>query len=187
VKDTGIAILKRTDSGWSSEGLSDGTCIAAPDICPGVKLPPTALLHLLLRQAGLSLTPTQAELYINTVFTPGQLYKYPSGPPKIGIDNHNYIDGLQWAPGSQSDLVGTGTLHYEDCNPSCVGGTYEAIPVQITASHPQRCSVQLYPKGLGNPSQTVNADVFNQIDVKALQGNPPSFLVGTSVLQGPCK
>jgi hypothetical protein len=48
-------------------------------------------------------------------------------------------------------------------------------------------SVQLYPNGLGNPPHTMNADVFNRIDMQALQGNPPSSLVGTSALPGPCK
>ena len=186
VQDNGVALLQRTDSGWVSDGLSDGTCLGAPGICPGVALPPPAVLHRLLQEAGLGVSPTQAELYINTVFTPGALYKYPTGPAKIGIDNHNYIDGLQWAPGNQGDLVGTGTMHYDDCNPSCAGGTYHVIPVQITASQPQQCSVQLYPDGLGNPSQTVNADVFNRIDVQPLQGSPPSPLVGTSVLPQPC-
>jgi hypothetical protein len=183
--DTGVALLRQTDAGWNSEGIGDGTCLH-PGVCPGYALPPPALLQSLLQQAGISVTTTQAELYINTVFTPGALYKYPTGPPKIGIDNHDYIDGLQWMAGSQGDLVGTGTLHYDDCNPSCAGGTYQNIPVQITASQPKQCTVQLYLDGLGNPSQSVNADVFNHIEIQALRGNPPSFLVGGSVLSAPC-
>jgi hypothetical protein len=187
VQDTGYAILKQTDPGWSSEGLGDGVCLNA-GVCPGYALPPPAVLLLLVQKAGISLASTQAELYINTAFTPGALYKYPSGPPRIGIDNHNYISDLQWAAGSQGDLIGTGTLHYDDCNPDCASGTYHTSPVQITASDPQQCSVQIYPQGLGNPSQTVQADVFNRINVQALQGNPPSFLVGNPVVlqPGPC-
>jgi hypothetical protein len=60
VQDTGFAILKKTDSGWSSEGLSDGTCLAAPDSCPGVSLPPRAVLHLLLQESGIKLTSVSA-------------------------------------------------------------------------------------------------------------------------------
>ncbi len=187
VQDTGYAILKHTDTGWSSQGLGDGTCLAAPGNCPGVLLPPPAVLRTLLQGAGINLTATSAELYINTAFTAGALYKYPTGPTKIGIDNQNYIDGLQWQAGNQGDLVGTGTLHYNNCSPSCASGAYETYAVQITASEPHQCSVDIYPNGLGSPAQTVNAEVFNRIDVQALQGTPPSSLVGTAVLPGPCK
>ena len=185
VQDTGFAILQQGSSAWSSEGLNDGTCLHA-GLCPGYALPPPAVLQLLLQKTGLSTTTTQAELYVNTVFTPGALYKYPSGPPKIGIDNHNWIDSLQWAAGSQGDLVGTGTLHYDDCSPSCAGGTSETFPVRLTASNPQQCTVQLYPDGLGNPSQTVQAEVFSQLDIQALQGNPPSFILDDPALTKPC-
>jgi pimeloyl-ACP methyl ester carboxylesterase len=185
VQDTGVAILQQTDTAWTSEGLGDGTCLHA-GLCPGYALPPPAILQLVLQKAGLSTATTRAELYINTAFTPGALYPFPSGPAKIGIDNHDYIDNLQWAAGSQGDLIGNGTLHYDDCNPDCASGTYQAFPVQITASNPQQCSVQLYPNGLGNPSQTAVADVFNRIDIQAPQGNPPSFLTGTSLFPGPC-
>ena len=29
-----------------------------------------------------------------------------------------------------------GTLHWDDCTPSCAGGTYHTVQVQITASNP---------------------------------------------------
>lgn len=183
--DTGIAILRHTATGWTSEGIGDGTCLN-PGVCPGYALPPSVILRLLLQKAGISVTTTQAVLYIDTAFTPGALYKYPTGPSNIGIDNHDYIDGLQWAAGSRGDLVGTGKLHYDDCNPDCASGTIGTAPIQITASHPQQCSVKLYPNGLGNPSQTVSATVFNRLDIRALQGDPPSFLVGGSALSAPC-
>jgi pimeloyl-ACP methyl ester carboxylesterase len=186
VQDTGFAVLQQTEPGWGSEGLGDGVCLHA-GFCPGYALPPPAVLHLILQTAGLlSATTAQPELYIGTQFTPGALYKYPSGPSKIGIDNHDYLTNLQWAAGSQGDLTGTGTLHFDQCNPDCASGTYETFPVQITASNPQQCNVQIYPQGLANPSQTVNADIFNSINVQALQGSPPAYLVGDSVLRGPC-
>lgn len=60
VQTTGIAILKQTDSGSSSEGLSDGTCLAVPGTCPGVALPPPAVLRLLLQEAGIKLASATA-------------------------------------------------------------------------------------------------------------------------------
>jgi hypothetical protein len=148
--------------------------------------PSKALLQLLLNKIGTGPATTQAELYINTVFTPGALYPYPSGPPSIGIDNHDSITGLQWTAGRQGDLIGAGTLHYDNCNPNCAEGTPETFPVQITASNPQQCTVKLYPNGLGNPSQTVQAEVFSQINIQPLKGSPPSFLIDDPILTKPC-
>ncbi len=43
----------------------------------------------------------------------------------------------------------------------------------------QQCTVQLYPQGLGNPAQTVEAKVFTTIGVFAIQGSlPPSIDFG---------
>jgi hypothetical protein len=149
--------------------------------------PSRALRQLLLNKIGAGTATTQGELYINTVFTPGALYPYPSGPPSIGIDNHDSITGLQWTPGSQGDLIGTGTLNYDNCNPNCAEGTAETFPVQITASNPQQCTVQLYPNGLGNPSQKVHAEVFSQVNIQPLKGSPPSFLIDNPTLTKPCE
>lgn len=187
VQDTGFAVLQQTDSGWSSEGLNDGICLH-PGLCPGYALPPPAVLRLILATAGLlsSVTTPKPELYIGTAFTPGALYKYPSGPSKIGIDNHDYLAQLHWAATSPGGLSGAGTLNYDNCTPDCASGTYQQVPVSITASNPQQCTVPVYPQGLGNPSQTVSAYVFSKIDIQAQQGSPPSFLVGDSVLRVPC-
>lgn len=183
VSNTGFAVLRQTATGWVSEGLNDGTCLHA-GLCPGYPLPPPTVLQYLLQKLGSSTTTQQAELYINTVFTPGAFYKYPTGPTQIGLDNHNSIAGLQWAPGSQGDLTGTGTLHWDDCTPSCAGGTYHEVPVQITASNPKQCTAQLFPQGVGNPAQTAQAEVFDRIIVVAQQGSLPSFLDFGAMLTG---
>lgn len=127
----------------------------------------------------------QADLYVNTAFTPGKLYSFPSGPPSIGIDNHDSMTKIQWAADKQGDLVGTATLNYDNCSPDCASGSLETVPVKITASSPRKCTVALHPNGLGNPAQTVQAEVFSRIDIQALRGSPPSFLVGDAVLR-PC-
>jgi hypothetical protein len=182
-----VAILKQQGSSWIPVyGPTEGLCIEPVDLqfCPNHRLPlPLAVLQTL--EAAIARAPA-ADLYINTAFTPGALYQYPFGPPTIGIDNHDSITNIKWAAGSQGDLIGTGTLNYDKCNPDCASGPLGTAAVQITASNPQRCTVQLYPNGLANPSQTTQAEVFSQLDVQALQGSPPSFLVGGAVLPKPC-
>ena len=185
VQDTGFAILQQGSSAWSSEGLNDGTCLHA-SLSRDMRCLRLRSCNCSSKRRESVRQPRKAELYVNTIFTPGALYKYPSGPPKIGIDNHNWIDGLQWAAGSQGDLVGTGTLHYDDCNPNCAAGSYETFPLQITASNPQHCTVQLYPDGVGNPSQPVQAEVFSQLDIRGLQGNLPSSILDDPALTKPC-
>jgi serine/threonine-protein kinase len=181
-----VAVLKQQGSSWKPVyGPTEGLCIAPVDLqfCPNHKLPlPRPVLQSL--EAAIARSP-QADLYINTVFTPGELYPYPSGPPSIGIDNHDSMTKIQWAADNQGDLVGTATLNYDNCSPDCAGGSLETFPVKITASNPQNCTVAIYPNGIGNPSQTIQAEVFSRIDIQALQGSPPSFLVGDAVLQ-PC-
>jgi hypothetical protein len=180
VQNPGVAVLQQGQTKWVSGGISDGTCLGNGPECAGALLPPPNVLQSLLQKTGLSTAASQAQLYINTVFTPGALYTYPTGPAKIGLDNVNYIAGLQWASGSQGDLIGTGTLHWDDCTPSCAGGTYHEVPVQITASNPKQCTAELFPQGVGNPTQTVSAEVFDTISVMALEGGlPPSIDFGT--------
>jgi eukaryotic-like serine/threonine-protein kinase len=181
-----VAVLMQQGSSWKPVyGPTEGLCIEPVDLqfCPDHKLPlPRQVLQSL--EIVIARSP-QADLYVNTAFTPGELYPYPSGPPSIGIDNHDSMTKIQWAADNQGDLVGTATLNYDNCNPDCAGGSLETFPVKITASNPRKCTVAIYPNGLGDPSQTIQAEVFGQIDIQALQGSPPSFLVGDAVLQ-PC-
>ena len=156
-----VAVLKQQGSSWKPVyGPTEGLCIEPVDLqsCPNHKLPlPQPVLQSL--QAAIARSP-QADLYINTVFTPGTLSSYPSGPPSIGIDNVDSITKIQWAADNQGDLIGTGTLNHDNCNPDCASGSSETFPVKITASTPRQCTVTIYPNGPGNPSQTEQAEVF---------------------------
>ena len=148
-----VAVLKQQGSSWKLVyGPTEDLCIEPIDLqfCPNHKLPlPRPVLQSLV--AAIARSP-QADLYINTVFTPGMLYSYPSGPPSIGIDNHDSITKIQWAADNQGNLVGTGTLNYDNCNPDCASGSLETFPIKITASNPRQCTVTLYPDGPGSPS-----------------------------------
>lgn len=121
------------------------------------------------------------DLYVHTAFTFG-LYKYPSFPSMIGLDNHDWISGLHWDLTGPATAQATGILHYDQCTPSCAGGTYMTYAIQIVTSSPQRCQVVLR---LGD-SQTASAYVFNNIQIAAVNDQPPSFLLGSRPLSPAC-
>ena len=135
-------------------------------------------------EKALAAAPQQAGLYVNTIFTP-ELYPYPDGPTSIGIDNVDFISKIQWAATSQGDLIGTGTLNWNTCNPDCAAGNSKTFPVKITASDPRMCTVVVYPNGSNRPSQKIRGEVFGLIDIQSLQPGAPSFLTGDAVLK-PC-
>jgi len=119
------------------------------------------------------------ELYIHNGFELGSLFKYPSFPTTIGLDNHDSLSGLHWAPVSPANATATGTLNVNNCTPDCASGTNVQYPIQLSASNPQHCNVAVYKK-YGSVSQQEKAYVFNKIQLKALSGNPPSYLVGST-------
>jgi len=46
---------------------------------------------------------------------------------------------LRWASWTETQAVGTGTLWYNDCSPSCASGHYHYVPgTKVTLSRPVR-------------------------------------------------
>ena len=178
----GTAFLQQTSSGWNSDGLGEVNCSQIPGPL-ATPLPPHALAVSLLGKAGICATASASmpDLYLHTPFTFG-LYKSPYEPTRIGIDNSDYITGLQWAAASQDSLGAAGTLHYDNCQPDCASGTYITYPIRILASDPQRCPVKLHI----DSSQAVQEYVFNKIDITPVTGSPPSYLVGYKPLSPAC-
>jgi hypothetical protein len=127
-------------------------------------------------QTGLASTP---ELYIHNGYELGSLYMYPNFPTTIGLNNGASISGLQWTQPSASGATATGMLNVNNCTPSCADGTMVHYPVRLQASNPQQCTVAVYAPG-SDESQQTQAYVFNQIQITALSGSPPSYLLGTS-------
>jgi pimeloyl-ACP methyl ester carboxylesterase len=126
------------------------------------------------------------EFYVHNGYELGSLYNYPNFPASIGLNNHDYISGLRWTQVNQNSGTAVGTLHYDNCTPSCAGGSYLTDPVELLTSAPQHCTVQVYKQNT-DVSTAKAAYVFNAIYVKALSGNPLSFLVGyTSLLNPAC-
>ncbi|WP_406469008.1 hypothetical protein [Streptomyces sp. NBC_01594] len=124
-------------------------------------------------------------LYVRTGYELGALYEPAEFPKKIALDNHDYISGLQWKQRGSSDIKATGTLNENTCEPSCSDGDYVTYPIEVRASDPRKCTVEVY-KPDSDERRMVEAYVYNKISVRALSGNPAPFLVGDEVLSAPC-
>ncbi|HEX3965804.1 MAG TPA: hypothetical protein VHZ03_55710 [Trebonia sp.] len=120
------------------------------------------------------------DFYFSTLFEKQTIYADPAFPGTLGIDNVDWIaiqDVNEWGPDS---MTMTGVLHYDECKPSCAGGPQVTFPVQVVASLPRTCSVNVGWVGSTSPEE---AYVYSTISVNALAGSPPSFLTGSSVFQ----
>jgi hypothetical protein len=55
-------------------------------------------------------------------------------PAKITVsgDGSGYVDSLAWTGWGTARATATGSLHVNDCNPSCAQGTYTAYPATVT-------------------------------------------------------
>jgi hypothetical protein len=108
------------------------------------------------------------------------LYVSPTYPRELAIDNHEgiAIQSLNaWGPDS---MIMTGVLTHDECQPSCAAGPIVTFPVQVVATAPRTCTLQVDQLGSALPEQ---AYVYSKISVYALSGNPPSYLVGDSVFK----
>ena len=123
--------------------------------------------------------PVLPEFYVHNGYELGSLYKYPNFPARIALNNGAYLSGIQWTQAGPGSATATGTLNVNNCIPSCAGGTYVQYSVRLLASDPRQCNVAVYAP-YSDVSQEVRAYVFNQIQVAAVSGNPPSVYVGTS-------
>jgi hypothetical protein len=129
--------------------------------------------------------PPKPALYVSTMFTPDALYKYPSGPSSIGINNHDSIAGLLWTADKQGGVTATGTLYYDDCSPNCAQARYARYPVRIVAEDPRKCNVPIYSPGIATPL-IINVVIYRTIDIIALKSNVPPAETGYYVLPVPC-
>jgi hypothetical protein len=133
--------------------------------------------HIYLRST--SASPIPNFYYANAVL-PEELYVHPVYPKELAIDNHDgiAIQALNaWGPES---MTMTGVLSYDECEPGCAAGPTVTFPVRIVASAPHKCTLQVDQTGSTLPGQ---AYVYTKISVIALNGDPPSFLVGNSVFK----
>jgi hypothetical protein len=120
--------------------------------------------------------PTLA-LYLHNGYTLGALYKYPNFPSAFALDNHDYLSGMTWTQISASGASATATLNVDTCNPDCASGTYTTYQVKMVASDPEECSVAVYPQ-YSDQSQTVQAYVFTNVAILAVNTSPPSAYIG---------
>lgn len=117
------------------------------------------------------------ELYLHNGFTLGSLYTSPNFPKLFGLDNHDYISGMQWTQVLTAGASATGTLNLDNCTPDCAQGTDETYLVKMVATEPEECSVAVYPQ-YSDQSQTVRAYVFTNVEILAVDSSPPSAYTG---------
>ena len=181
----GIAFLRQTPAEWTSAPLGEVNCSDIPGSL-GSPLPPLTLAVSLLSKARICSSgnafPSSSlpDFYYANAVLPEKLYVSPEYPKELAIDNH---DGIAikilnaWGPQS---MTMTGTLAYDECQPDCAAGPTVTFPVQVIATAPQTCTLQVDQASSTVPER---AYVYSEITVKALSGNPPPNLVGTSVFK----
>jgi hypothetical protein len=87
----------------------------------------------------------QPALYVfSGVMLSQQLWSWPHFPASIGIDNHNGLTGLRWTRHSLATASARGIMFYDLCTRSCAGGPVLQTPVELFASHPTVCTVQVF-------------------------------------------
>ncbi|WP_319666099.1 hypothetical protein [Streptomyces scabiei] len=123
-------------------------------------------------------------LYVSTGYERGSLYEPSHFPAKIGLDNHEWYSDLQWGHIGPDSAKATGTLHENKCEPSCADGEYVTYPIEVLATDPKQCAVEVYDRR-SDEMRIVQAYVFNEISARALSGNPRPDLVG-DVFKTPC-
>lgn len=112
------------------------------------------------------------ELYVHTGYEPGTIYRSPNFPAQISFNRSAYISGLSWTQIGMLSATATGTLNtYNATN-----GAAATYPIQIDASDPEECTVSLYPQGSPSPTQTIQAYIFGNVTLIALQGSSPPDL-----------
>lgn len=118
------------------------------------------------------------DFYFSTLFQPEKLYVNPDHPDQMQIDNHEWVAIQALDSWGADSMTMTGVLYHDKCQPDCMAGPMVTYPVQVVASAPQTCTVQIGSAGSETPEQ---AYVFGKISVRALNGTPPSDLTGDSV------
>jgi hypothetical protein len=121
------------------------------------------------------------ELYVHTGYEPGEIYRSSNFPTQISFNRSAHISGLSWTQIGTLSAIATGTLNtYNATN-----GAAAAYPIQINASDPEECTVTLYPQGSPSPTQTIQAYIFSNVTISALQGSLPPDL-GAYMLSPVC-
>lgn len=183
-----------TDSATAHDTTTDGksfvadcgtesllTLIAHGSPCYHVSLPSNpeviqAVLTAIRAQVNDALLPGSAsvtpEFYVHTGYEPGTIYRDPNFPAEISFNRSAYISGMKWTQIGPLGATATGTLNTYDPT----SGGIAAYPIQINATDPRQCLVTVYPHGYPGPTQTIEADIFGNVSLVALQGSsPPDF------------
>lgn len=127
-------------------------------------------------------------LYVSTGYERGALYPPTALPSRIGINNHEYIEELQWSAETSSGATATGVLNQLNCEPSCADGLYRIYDVEVIATAPESCSVTVYADG-SDESRPVQTYAYTTVSIRPTLSDPSpdSRLLGDSVITGACR
>ncbi len=103
------------------------------------------------------------DLYINTPFEPGRIFRWPSFPTTVYLNDNSWITGLHWTTNKEGQAVAAGT-YFSDLCPQ--GGSNCPSPQgteTLVASDPETCTVTT---GGGS----ITAYLYNLVD--SLSGTP---------------
>ncbi len=136
--------------------------------------------------AGTAAAPA-VKLYISTGMIPGQLYSAPDFPATIPVDNHDGFSHLAWRGEGGAAADAAGVAYVDECQPDCASGPVVDRPVDLFASDPQSCEIQLVNQATGNmTSQRVY--IYHQIVIRSTGSvPPPGYLLRTMTLGAACR
>lgn len=97
VQDTGFAVLRQKEAGWTDEGIGDGTCLN-PGVCSGYSLPAPALLAALLKKAGISVPAPCTQAAVTSAVAPSM------NAPQRGVGKWN-VSGYACQDGYSLALI----------------------------------------------------------------------------------
>jgi hypothetical protein len=107
------------------------------------------------------------EIYVHTGYEPGSIFRFPDFPTRISFNRGGYLTGLHWVQVSSVGACATGALYTYDP----ASGRAAIYEVKVSASDPQKCTVAVYEHGYPGPAQTVEATIFDDLQITPLQSN----------------
>ncbi len=181
-------IIRSSDGGrtWAREaapttaGLLGLSCpgLAGPRVvCVAVGAAGTILVRRTLPASG---GPARPYLYLDQGGVVDQLFSWPHFPRQLVVQDVTRIVGLRWTSTTPSEAQARGTFEQSGCSVTCAAGPWSSWPVELTASQPKTCTVQvMHGEGPTGHPVTERVLVYSSV-LQAFTGGaarrPPSVL-----------
>ncbi|MDA8065551.1 MAG: hypothetical protein M0031_08640 [Thermaerobacter sp.] len=135
-------------------------------------------------------SPTAApavRLYLSTGAMPGELFTAPHFPTTFAVDNHDGFSHLAWRGEGGAAAYAAGVAYVDECQPDCASGQSVERPVNLLASDPQSCEIQLVNPTTGAMTSQ-RAYIYHQIVIRSTGSvPPPAYLLRTITLGSACR